>query len=269
MENQKVEEQEFNLDEEMAKSGFYPLEQMEIGEKEQQKILSFSDDYTLCKSPKAKEQHAENILKNYEEQYKDIDKAISIMQKAEEGIKKPQSQEAKIHQEENNDAKEQEGDSSTLDRAVNEIQNSRNVFDFLKCLYDLEKGMYELGIGKKPNPQEFSEKLNKMKDKALSIDFIKNSLSKIKESKEKIQNFSKNLKLEIAFARQINKDIDLHDYSTHKDTKQEYIRRIDKSLESALKECPHIKADYPKMCKRAESLVKSLNKEQNKGIERC
>ncbi|QOQ91971.1 hypothetical protein HW260_11560 (plasmid) [Helicobacter cinaedi] len=148
---------------------------------------------------------------------------------------------------------------------MNEIQNSRNVFDFLKCLYDLEKGMYELGIGKKPNPQEFSEKLNKI----LSIDFIKNSLSKIKESKERIQNFSKNLKLEIAFARQINKDIDLHDYSTHKDTKQEYIRRIDKSLESALKECPHIKADYPKMCKRAESLVKSLNKEQNKGIERC
>lgn len=100
----------------------------------EKEILNFSDDYTLCKSPKAKEQHAENILKNYEEQYKDID---------------------------------------------------------------------------------------------------------------------------------------LHDYSTHKDTKQEYIKRIDKSLESALKECPHIKADYPKMCKRAESLVKSLNKEQNKGIERC
>lgn len=262
MENQKVEEQEFNLDEEMAKSGFYPLEQMEIGEKEQQEIAkAFSTDFDLCKSPKAKEQHAENILKNYEEQYKDIDKAVSIMQKAEEDIKKPQSQEAKIHQEENNEAKEQEGDSSTLDRAVNEIQNSRNIFDFLKCLYDLEKGMYELGIGKKPNPQEFSEKLNKMKDKALSIDFIKNSLSKIKESKEKIQNFSKNLKLEIAFARQINKDIDLHDYSIHKDTKQEYIRRIDKNLESALKECPHIKVDYPKMCKRAESLVKSLGKE--------
>lgn len=39
----------------------------------EKEILSFSDDYTLCKSPKAKEQHAENILKNYEEQYKDID----------------------------------------------------------------------------------------------------------------------------------------------------------------------------------------------------
>ncbi len=241
-----------------------------LSAEEQGITKAFSTDFDLCKTPKAKDERAEYILNNYAKQYKDIDKAVSIMQKAETGLKKPQNQEAKISQEEKTEERGQEGDSSTLDRAVNEIQNSRNVFDFLRCLYDLEKGMYELGIGKKPNPQEFSKKLNEMKDKALSNDFIKQSLNKIKECKDKIQDFSKNIKLEIAFARQINKDIELHDYSTHKDTKQEYVRRIDKKLESALKECPNIRIDYPKMYKRAEEITKNRDKSknQNKGVER-
>ncbi len=242
-------------------------EQQGQEEEVNQPNLPFDDNFIECKSPQEKDEHADKILKDFESHYKDIDKVIKMAQRQESKLpqEKPQAEQDK----ELTENKEQEGNSNELDRAINEITQARNVFEILSALYSIEKGMYELGIGEKPKIEDFTKKFNEMKDKALDSKFLTQSIKTLKEGKEKIQDFSKNIKLERALAKELSKDIKMHELVSES-SKSAYIRKIDKKLESALLQCPQLKNDYPKMIKQAESICKGKENEkhQNQGMQR-
>ncbi|WP_334087782.1 hypothetical protein [Helicobacter typhlonius] len=242
-------------------------EQQGQEEEVNQPSLPFDDSFIECKSPQEKDEHADKILKDFESHYKDIDKVIKMAQRQESKLpqEKPQAEQDK----ELTENKEQEGNSNELDRAINEITQARNVFEILSALYSIEKGMYELGIGEKPKIEDFTKKFNEMKDKALDSKFLTQSIKTLKEGKEKIQDFSKNIKLERALAKELSKDIKMHDLVSES-SKSAYIRKIDKKLESALLQCPQLKNDYPKIIKQAESICKGKENEkhQNQGMQR-
>lgn len=235
-------------------------EQQGQEEEVNQPNLPFDDNFIECKSPQEKDEHADKILK-------DIDKVIKMAQRQESKLpqEKPQAEQDK----ELTENKEQEGNSNELDRAINEITQARNIFEILSALYSIEKGMYELGIGEKPKIEDFTKKFNEMKDNALDSKFLTQSIKALKEGKEKIQDFSKNIKLERALAKELSKDIKMHDLVSES-SKSAYIRKIDKKLESALLQCPQLKNDYPKIIKQAESICKGKEngKHQNQGMQR-
>lgn len=128
-----------------------------------------------CKSPQAKDKHADKILANFERD-SDIDTIIQLMDKEETKLKIPQEVQESQPQEEpttmNIDRQKNE-----LDRAMDGVLNARSVIDIIKALYSIEKAMYELKIASnKPDPQTTQKDIANNKNKPLTIDFLKTSI---------------------------------------------------------------------------------------------
>ncbi|SQC36278.1 Uncharacterised protein [Helicobacter fennelliae] len=222
-----------------------------------QKVKQTIDtNFIECKNPQAKDKHADKVLEDFEKDYGDIDKVINLINKEESKLEKPQEepqQQKEQEQEEPNIDKQK----NELERAMDSILNARGFIDIIKALYAIEKAMYELKIAsKKPDPQQVQEEIKKNKDKPLTMDFLKESIQKLREGKNKIVEYSKNIKLERAFAKELGKDIQMHDLVTDKEAKSAYEKRIDKKLVEAKDKFPNLQENFPKMLKAATEIIK-------------
>lgn len=218
-------------------------------------------NFIECKSPQAKDKHADKILASFERDYSDIDTIIQLMDKEEAKLKTPQeAQESQLQEESttiNIDRQKNE-----LDRAMDSVLNARSVIDIIKALYAIEKAMYELKIASnKPDPQTTQKDIENNKGKPLTIDFLKTSIQKLRAGKKAIMEFSKHIKLERAFAKELGKDITMHSLTTQNE-KSTYEKRINKKLTEAKEKFPDFQKHFPIMLKNATAIIESPTKTQ-------
>lgn len=238
---------------------------------QEQEIEKIELDTTIheFKTPREKNDYADKVLEDFAKEYSDIDNAINIIQKEESkntAYNQTQQSEAQTQQEEENGNNRE---ANELDRAINSITQSRGLVDILKAFYSMEKALYELKLSaKKPNAEATKEEIIHAKDKPLTIDFVKQSLKRLKNAKEQIQDYAKNLALQRAFAKELGKDIAMHQMVDSAESKSAYVRRIDEKLIQVREKFPYFENNFPKMLKTATEITKPTIKERDNNTNR-
>lgn len=230
--------------------------------KDEQKInMQFAE----CKSPQAKDNHAQKTLDEFERDYPDINQVIEILDK--DTAKLNLSHDEKPLEQDEQDETHIDREKNELERAMDGILNARGLIDIIKALYAIEKAMYELNLAsKKPDPHKTQEEIKQSKDKPLTMNFLKESIKKLREGKNKITEFSRNIRLQRAFAKELNKDIQAYELVKDQESKSAYEKRIDKKLIEAREKFPDLQDNFPKMLKNASKILKSSSQELVKGV---
>lgn len=238
------------------------IQEAELQEVQESKQSSIDTTFITCKSPQAKDHHVSQVLEDFEKQNPEINRVIELLNKEEakiEGLENAPLKEGEDSNEQDESSIDRE--KNELERAMDSVLNARGLIDIIKALYAIEKAMYELNLAnKKPDAQQIQKEIAQSKDKPLTIDFLKESLKKLREGKNQIVAFSQNLKLQRAFAKELSRDISMYELATSKQAKSAYEKRIDKKLLEAKERFPNLQDNYPKMLQSAQRIIQPLEK---------